>query len=515
MNPSYPYPVPAGVSGGYGNPLVSGGGGGGGGTPFGPTNAVQYNASGVFGGSSHLTWTDTPGKLALDGVSNQYQFEVLDRTPGTQMSVVATTSTNSVGIEAWNGTATAKSLLLNPRFGGTVATKNIVLDNGGLSAATIPGSANVAAATWFEAALSVGGFLQNLLGVSNTLNNAGAVTFVNNGGAGSTANTVGLALAGHGNGISVDGNNVVTTTNNILDSNGVTTSVVPGTASTTIAQWYEPLLATSNFVATQLGAANTANNSAFFLFANTGGTGSTSNQLQIGVNGHPASFNIAGTGRISTPNTVLDDGAGAIVQNLTGSASTAAIESLEASLSGGNFMKWILGAATSATNAAFMQFTNTGGTGSTSNSVSIGVQGNSGLVVNGLGKMTVAGSVDVASATSSTVNIGVGVGTTTVLGGHQGGSITVGDGTGGSQPPTFGFVESRGLQGTATLVGGVITVNMPSGTTITATSRIFYCQQSGLLTGTLFLSGRTGSSFIINSTVNSDTAVIAYIIFGA
>jgi len=46
---------------------VNGGGGGGGGTPVGPNTAVQYNNSGIFGGSSTFTWNNTAKILNIAG----------------------------------------------------------------------------------------------------------------------------------------------------------------------------------------------------------------------------------------------------------------------------------------------------------------------------------------------------------------------------------------------------------------------------------------------------------------
>ena len=67
-------------------------------------------------------------------------------------------------------------------------------------------------------------------------------------------------------------------------------------------------------------------------------------------------------------------------------------------------------------------------------------------------------------------------------------------------------------QGIATLAAGTIVVNT---TAVTANSRIFLTpQETGALTGILRVSARTaGTSFTILSSVNTDTAVVAWEIF--
>ena len=67
-------------------------------------------------------------------------------------------------------------------------------------------------------------------------------------------------------------------------------------------------------------------------------------------------------------------------------------------------------------------------------------------------------------------------------------------------------------QGIATLAAGTVVVNT---TAVTANSRIFLTpQETGALTGILRVSARTaGTSFTILSSVNTDTAVVAWEIF--
>jgi hypothetical protein len=70
---------------------------------------------------------------------------------------------------------------------------------------------------------------------------------------------------------------------------------------------------------------------------------------------------------------------------------------------------------------------------------------------------------------------------------------------------------ANGKQGVATLVAGVKVV---SNTSITASSRIFLTPQDNNTLGIVRVSARTaGTSFTINSTMLSDTGVIAYEIF--
>lgn len=68
------------------------------------------------------------------------------------------------------------------------------------------------------------------------------------------------------------------------------------------------------------------------------------------------------------------------------------------------------------------------------------------------------------------------------------------------------------LMGTATLVGGTVTVN---NTAVKANSRIFVTRQStGGTAGAVGVSTRTaGTSFTITSTSGTDTSVVAYIIY--
>lgn len=71
---------------------------------------------------------------------------------------------------------------------------------------------------------------------------------------------------------------------------------------------------------------------------------------------------------------------------------------------------------------------------------------------------------------------------------------------------------SNGLQGTAVLVGGTVTV---SNTNVTANSRIFaFCQTPGGTPGFLRISARTpATSFTILSSSGTDTSTVAYQIF--
>ena len=70
---------------------------------------------------------------------------------------------------------------------------------------------------------------------------------------------------------------------------------------------------------------------------------------------------------------------------------------------------------------------------------------------------------------------------------------------------------SNAKQGTATLVGGSVTV---SNTSVTAASRIFLTPQDNATTGALRVAGRTsGTSFTITSSNAGDTGVVAYEIF--
>ena len=63
---------------------------------------------------------------------------------------------------------------------------------------------------------------------------------------------------------------------------------------------------------------------------------------------------------------------------------------------------------------------------------------------------------------------------------------------------------------TAAMSAGVVTT---ANTSVGANSRIFYCQQSGTLTGFVTLTRSVGVSFTLTSSVNTDTAVFAYEIF--
>lgn len=71
---------------------------------------------------------------------------------------------------------------------------------------------------------------------------------------------------------------------------------------------------------------------------------------------------------------------------------------------------------------------------------------------------------------------------------------------------------ANGKQGIATMVAGTVTV---PNTSVTANSRIFLePEELGLLTGIVRVSARVvGTSFTITSTVATDTANVAWIIF--
>lgn len=88
---------------------------------------------------------------------------------------------------------------------------------------------------------------------------------------------------------------------NVGQGNSPIQTVIPGTASVFGAlAVFQPLLATSNALVGQIGTAGSSFNNMEWFFKNTGGTGSTSNTANMGMQGGPA-WSIDGTGKTAAP----------------------------------------------------------------------------------------------------------------------------------------------------------------------------------------------------------------------
>lgn len=113
------------------------------------------------------------------------------------------------------------------------------------------------------------------------------------------------------------------------------------------------------------------------------------------------------------------------------------------------------------------------------------------------GALTVAGALT-ANAGASITGGGLSV---------TGGSIDVAT-AGQGLKVAEGSNAKQGV--TAAMTAGVVTT---ADTSVTASSRILFSQQSGTLTGVVTCTRTAGTSFTLTSSANTDTATFAYQIF--
>lgn len=205
---------------------------------------------------------------------------------------------------------------------GTVVTKFNTLDNGS-GIVTINDQTNNASTTSLSVlAPNIGAHLTQLtVGTSNSTRNAAVLSYTNVS-AGSTSNSLNLAIVGS-TGITINGSGVVSTANNTLDNGSGASSFVSvtstseiinatvnnpftindtRTASTTMVNLNSSATtsATANLILGNTSTLTTANNYAYIGWNNVGGSGSTSNTVQFGINNAAANSSIglqcAGTG---------------------------------------------------------------------------------------------------------------------------------------------------------------------------------------------------------------------------
>jgi hypothetical protein len=91
--------------------------GSGGGTPGGSNTDIQFNNSGVFGGSSALTWDGTnltnAGNLVFSGTANRITGDMSGATPANRLMVQTSTANSSTNLSVIpNGSSTTSTILV-------------------------------------------------------------------------------------------------------------------------------------------------------------------------------------------------------------------------------------------------------------------------------------------------------------------------------------------------------------------------------------------------------------------
>ena len=167
------------------------------------------------------------------------------------------------------------------------------------------------------------------------------------------------AVLGINSGASLELAPTVATFNRAIATN------VSGTSSSDIFKGLVSSLATANSVNLYLGSATSSNNAAVVQFVNTGGSGSASNSLNMGLYGTNCMT-------MTSTNTAFTT---TLSQSVSGTVSTDIFTGLVPSLATSNSVNLYLGKAATTNNSAVVQFVNTGGAGSASNSLNMGLYG--------------------------------------------------------------------------------------------------------------------------------------------
>jgi hypothetical protein len=179
--------------------------------------------------------------------------------------------------------------------------------------------------------------------------------------------------------------NVLDDSSGNMTVNGTFALSGAGTASSALATYLQPTLSTGNLNDIQLGVSLAPNNTGVLAF-NYVGSGSTSNSVGLSMRGMSTSLSVNGAGKVTTPaGSILDDGSGNMT--ITGTSQTP-LSILNASMATNTFSTVFLGQLNSTNNAAFIQYGNPGGVGSSTNFIRLGVIGNQALTITGGNKIT-------------------------------------------------------------------------------------------------------------------------------
>jgi fibronectin-binding autotransporter adhesin len=324
-------------------------------------------------------------------------------------------------------TISSSALLTVP--GGIFSAGNTAISTGGELGLTVT---NTSTATGTNIVslnpnLAVGGISALAVGTAFSTGNGALLEFNNVGGAGSSANTVALGVINRPP-ITVDSSGNVSVPGTLTAGSTVTAPLVQATTTGTTNTAPILITAASLGVGSTTGIAGglglATNNDFDVLFENVGGSGASTNVMQLGIVNEPqivvnaqgsmaipGGLNVSGVTNVSDGLVVsgqvnLDSSinAGVTIDN-GGTGSAFTINSVQPGLATGDSTLWSLGTALSTNNGAEFAFNNIGGAGSASNTMSIGVTNDPGITIAASGNVTVAGALSAASygGTASTM----------------------------------------------------------------------------------------------------------------
>lgn len=275
--------------------------------------------------------------------------------------------------------------------------------------------------------------------------------------------------------------NQLTTSNSTLDDGvGHLTTNVQGMAAGVLAGFYEPNQGTSSIVtALQVGQSSATARSAQISYTNT--TTTSGNVAGFGLASQTPGIQVSGAGRVTTPNSVLDDGMGNMIVTNPSAAATSIVGSFNVSSLAANQSAILeVGKQLFTTNlGAAITFTN-----STPTTASFGLQAASpGFAVDSNGSSYLPLSINTASKGTNTTGVK---------------PVTVDTVTG---------LVKTGISGVVNLSGGTATV---SNLGIFATSLVFVtAYDTGI--GPLVVSVG-GGSFTVTDQSGSSTGPVAYMV---
>jgi hypothetical protein len=295
--------------------------------------------------------------------------------------------------------------------------------------------------------------------------------------------------------------------------NGAITVENTGSVSSNNIVVVQPSLATGNATNIGIGTAFTSNNAAILQFNNVGGSGSASNTVSINTFGNP-SLTVSSSGGLSatsgTFSSALSGASPTLTVESSSTGSTVLGEVLQPSLAEGNFSAILLGVGDSVNNAAGLSFNNVGGSGSASNTVTLGLAGSPPITIDGSGDLSVPGNAAVTGSMSANFVFAANTATTStnVIAG-----ITPDIATGNFSDIVVGLANSSGNAGELRFnnVGGLGSASNTMGIGVVGSAQLTV-DQSGDLTvpGGLSVGGNTtiDGEFVVSNALTANSEFI-------
>jgi hypothetical protein len=246
--------------------------------------------------------------------------------------------------------------------------------------------------------LAVSQSMSMLFGTNTTTFNAGLITYTHTG-AGANSNSILLGLVASNASIRIAAQ-AITMAGAITTNNSITQGF-SGTASVSNVMLCAGL-ATSNNVSFIFGAAQTSNNSAFINFTNSGGTGSATNPINLGVFGTTCLSMNSTTATFSLA-TVNISG---VTNNNVGGTATASNNLLCAALATGSGINFNFGISANTNACGVLQFVK--GTLANDNVVNLGLFGSNSISFNNVSMTLGKGGATLASISDTQITSNAG-----------------------------------------------------------------------------------------------------------